>query len=464
MGLSNDGILTYPFTKLFKNGQADMQRAYKTTKMKQSELFAVPLNIWAKHKGFRNSLAKFAFDRTQSTPELRSPARVAAAVAANFGLNIPRFNASDFKSHYSDEWSYNRPRGTSYGEPQRCLDSDGYLMDCYWMLGPTTFGGIQDGYYTIFNGYLSVPRTQYIYPGDLLTLSIQCAEDPDTGLPGLIYPYSFYREQQFDADLSRYYMGIALLDAQNKLWIITGDQMRSHHTRDDVEARLVVNVPNSIITGAVKVIPVLTSVAYPTWDNAPGSGYFVSLNGAHLSRQIGSAASKLTVDVDATYSNGTLTMVWTIKNETSSDVNLSNLYSYIMSAESYYNEGDSAHNPPTTGGYGVQEYIENHWPNAAPYTPPDTHMGLSNPPDIYLSDWISGIGSPAYLAARGYNARTDFRAANNNSDTVRVGATVTWTKSINIGNDDGCGYYADGVFVAACMYVNMQGYVEYFAD
>ena len=423
------------------------------------------LNQWAKHKPFRNPNPGFAFDGTKSTPELRSPSRVAAALAANFGLTIPRYNANDFKSHYSDPWSYNRPRGAANSEWFRALDFDGYLHDCYWQLGPSSFnGGPLSSYDTIFWGTLGTPRTQYIYPGDLLTFGIRCCDDPDSGLPGLLYPYSFYQEQLADYDLSRYYMGIALLDAQNKLWIITGDQMRAHHTQDDVDAYMSVNVPLSIVTGAVKVIPLLTSVAYPTWDDAPGQGYFVNLNGAYLSRQIGSATSKLTVDVDATFSNGTLTMVWTIKNETSSNVNLSNLYAYIMSAESYYNEGDSDHNPPTTSGYGVQEYIEEHWPAAAQYTPPDTHMGLTNPPDIYLSDWISGIGSPAYLAARGYNARTDFRAANNNSDTIAVGATVTWTKTMNIGTDDGCGYYADGVFVGACMYVNQNGYVEYFAD
>ena len=437
----------------------DLQKVFNRSNTNKAWFFVyADINMWSSHKPFRNTtIFTDHYDNTNS-------ARWAALVAANFSLSIPRHNATDFKTHYSDTWSLLRARGPAYNEPQRAWDFEQYRHNCPWLLGPTTFGGVQDGYYTIFNGYLSVPRTQYIYPGDLLTLSLQCAEDPDTGVPGILYPYSFYREQLADLDLSRYYMGIALLDAQNKLWVITGDQMRSHHTRDDVEAYMTANVPNSIVTGAVKVIPVLTETAYPTWDDAPGSGHFISLNGAFLSRQIGSATSKLTVDVDATFSNGTLTMVWKITNNTSSDVNLSNLYSYIMSAESYYNEGDSDHNPPTTGGYGVTEYIDEHWPGAAPYTPPSDHMGLTNPPDIYLSDWISGIGSPAYLAARGYNARTDFRAANNNSDTVRVGATVTWTKTMNIGNDDGCGYYADGVFVAACMYVNMNGYTEYFAD
>ena len=459
MPINNDGILVTPISL------GDLSSATHTASLDLGTLCRSSLiNKWAKNKSFRNANPVFAFDGTQATPELRSPARVAAALAANFGLNIPRFNATDFKTHYSDQWSHNIPRGLANQEWYRLLDFDGYLHECYWQLGPVTINNIQSGYYSIFDSYLSTPRTPDIYAGDLLTLSIRCAEDPDTGLPGLLYPYSFYREQQADYDLSRYYMGIAILDAQNKLWVITGDQMRAHHTRDDVDAFLTANVPNSIVTGAAKIIPVLTETAYPTWDDAPGSGHFISLNGAYLSRTIGSASSKLSLDIDVTYSNGSVTMVFTITNNTSSNVNLSNIYAYIMSAESYYNEGDSDHNPPTTGGYGVMDYIDEHWPGAAPYTPPSDHMGLSNPPDIYLSDWISGIGSPAYLAARGYNARTDFRAANNNSDTIAVGRTVTWTKTINIGTDDGCGYYADGVFVAGCMYVNMNAYTEAFAD
>lgn len=422
------------------------------------------INRWAKHKPFRNAAPGWAFDKTLSTPELRSPARLVQALAANFGLTLPRYGANDFKSHYSDSWAYNKPRGIANSEHYRILDFDGYLHNCYWQLGPVTFNNVVAGLYTIFNGYLSTPRTPDIFPGDLITFSLQCAEDPDAGLPGLLYPYTFYRDQQAYDDLSRYYMGIALLDSQNKLWIITGDQMRSHHTQDDVEASLSVNVPLTIATGAVKVIPVLASTAYPSWDDAPGSGYFIGLDGAYLSRTIGSPSSRLTLNVAITYSNGSLTMVFTITNNTSSAVNLGNLYAYIMSAEAKYNEGDSDHNPPATQGYGVEDYIDDNWPSAAPYTPASDHMGLSNPPDIYLSDFVSGLTPPAYLAARGYNAYPDFRTANGNSTTIPVGTTVTWTKTMNIGSDDGFGYYADGVFVKVGLYVHPSAYTELFTD
>ena len=448
---------------------ADLQTTLGTSKSDIGQIIVDgAINMFAKHKPFRHSAPGFALDRTQATPELRSPTRMAQLLAANYGLSIPKFNASDFKTHYSDAWTYLKPRGRNGGgtgvhEHFNIPDFDGYLHNNYWNPGPVGIYGL----YTIFNGYLSTPRTNYIFPGDLITMDIQCAEDPDTGLPGLLYPYDFYREQQHAEDISRYYLGIAIItNGGQKLWIITGDQMRAHHTTDDVVARIEARLPVSITPGeGAKVIPVLTSSQYSDWDDAPGQGNFISLNGAFLTRTIGSASSKLTVGIAITYNNGSITMAFTVANNTSSIVNLGNLYAYIMSAESYYNEGDGDHNPPTSGSYGTREYIEDNWPTAAPYgTDAYNHMGLSNPPDIYLSDFISGLTPPAYLTAKGYNAYADFYAANNNSSTIAIGGTVSWTKVMNIGTEDGCGYYADGIFVAACLYVHPMAYVEYFTD
>ena len=428
------------------------------------------INKWAKNKPFRNSAVGFAVDVTKSTPELRSPDRLAQALIANYGLVLPRYNASDFKTHYSDEWTYQKPRGKANNEWFRMLDFDGYIQASYFQVGPISSNGIQIGYNTIFNGYLSTPRTSYIFPGDLITFYLQCKEDPDTGVPGSLFPYDFYRGQvnQNLDDISQYYIGIGIITGTSNptLWVKTGDQLLSHISSDDLEAYLSVNIPNSITTGdGARIIPLLCSQPYATWDNAPGSGQFIGLNGAYITRNIGSASQKITMGVAVSYSSNNVTMVFTLTNNTSSDVILKNLVAFISSAESFYNEGDSTHNPPTTQGYGIRDYLYEHWDaNSAENVPPFTAMGLTNPPDIYLSDWVSGLTPPAYLVGVGYNAYPDFRTANSNSTTIRVGQTVTWTKVLNIGQGDGCGYYADGVFVSVCAFVNMSAYIEEFTN
>lgn len=428
------------------------------------------INKWAKHKPFRNSAPGFTLYRTQSTPEARCPDKMTQMLAANYGLVLPRYNANDFKTHYSDVWTYVRPRGLAQNEFFRFIDFDGYNHNPYPMMGPVSFNGIYAGYYTIFNGYLSTPRTQYVYPGDLITFYLQCREEPGDGT-GLLFPYDFYPGQANENpdDISQYYIGIAILsNGGTKLWVITGDQMLSHITSGDTEAYLSVNVPNSITSGTgAKIIPMLASHQYSSWDDAPGQGYFLGLNGAYLTRDIGSASQKISIGVTITYSNGNATMAFTITNNTSSNVLLKNLVAFISSAESFYNEGDSDHHPPTTGGYGVRDYLYDHWnATAAENLPPFSAMGLSNPPNIYLSDWISGLTPPAYLVGVGYNAYPDFRDNNQNTDksTLTVGQTVSWTKVMNIGTDDGCGYYSDGVFVSVCAFVNMSAYVEEFSD
>lgn len=417
------------------------------------------INKWAKNKPVRHS----------SVAVLTSAQRISAL----HGLQLPRYNATDFKTHYSDAWGYLPPRGKGNGESGanewlRIRDFDGYIHDTYPMLGPVSANGLTYGYYTIFNGYLSTPRTQYIYPGDLITFYLKCKEEAGDE-SGLLFPYDFYREQQSYDDISKYYIGIAIITGTSNptLWVITGDQMLSHITPGDTEAFLSANVPNSITPGAgARIIPFLASNQYPSWDNAPGNGYFLGLNGAYITRTIGSQSQKLTINVAVTYSNGSVTMVFTLTNNTSSDVLLKNLVAFISSAESFYNEGDSDHNPPTTGGYGIRDYLYEHWDTtSAESVPPFSAMGLTNPPNIYLSDWVSGLTPPAYLVGVGYNAYPDFKAANNNSTTIRVGQQpVTWTKTINIGQDDGCGYYSDGVFVSVCAFVNMSAYVEEFTD
>lgn len=88
------------------------------------------INKWAKWKPFRSSSPGFPFDRTLSTPELRSPDRAAAALNANYGMSIPVTGYSTINQMIANlsaaEWTYLKPRGGNNNEPFRALDFDGY--------------------------------------------------------------------------------------------------------------------------------------------------------------------------------------------------------------------------------------------------------------------------------------------------------------------------------------------------
>lgn len=454
MSLTTDGILYYPFTKIAKNGQGDFQRALHSSKMKQSELFAVPMNIWAMHKGFRDSRGKFAFDRTQSTPALRSPERIAAALAANYGLVIPRYALADFKTHYSDTWTYNRPRGTSYGEPERCLDFDGYVSDCYWLTG----GAGGHFLYSIFNGSIGVPGDD-VSAGDPIRFDIRCCDDPDTGVPGLLYPYAFKREQEHAYDLSKYYMGIGILDSSNTLRVITGDRMDAHHTLNDVDASMLEYIPNACTDGALKIIPLLASQESPvdpntglhTWTSSQ-NGYLISLNGAHLSVAKSATSENIVSEVEATFEpgNNRMRLDFTIRNASSSvDYTVSSMWAYLLSAGAYYNEYDPGYSGPYVDP-PTDQYIEQSWPN----TPTLTYQHHSTY-NIQLSDRDGASHNPDLISAYGLSAfggtTYGFYHANGDSAVLRHGSTVQWTQYINQ-TEDGYGNYSD----MAAAYLGIQ--------
>lgn len=91
-------------------------------------------NMWAKHKGFKSSAPGYAYDKTQATPELRSPLRVAAAQAANWGMGLPTENVLGDMTYgflyklYNQQlnWYYNRPTQGAPNERFRPMDFDGY--------------------------------------------------------------------------------------------------------------------------------------------------------------------------------------------------------------------------------------------------------------------------------------------------------------------------------------------------
>ena len=357
------------------------------------------INKWARLKPFRYNAPGFPLDKTQPTPETRCPERMTRLLAANFGLSIPKYNATNFKTHYSDQWTYLRPRGLSYNEHFRFPDFDGYVHTC-WQLAPVGDRGV----YTIFNGYFGVPNS-VVFAGDNIQFSIQCAEDPDGGIQGLLYPYSFLRDMQSDDDLSKYYMGIALLDSQSRLWVITGERMDSHHSMYDVDASLSTTIPTNVADGALKAMPILASNQYPNWDNAPGMGYFISLDGAYLSLTKQSSSRLLVIDVDVQFINNGVTLNFSVRNQSSNAV--------------------------------------------------------TNGPDIHVNDWASSY--PAYLAARAYtSAYADFRTANNNSTTIASNATVTWSKRFNNVTEDDFGSYAEYMRFVLCVRIGTTAYVDIF--
>ena len=426
---------------------ADLQTALSTTKKYLGRIIVdCAINMWAKHKPFRNSSPGYALDRTQSTPESRSPLRVAGACASAYGLNIPRFVLSDFKTHYADLWTYLRPRGKNGGgqgvdEIFRIQDFDGYLHTCYWLSG-----GSGRNLYTIFNGSFSAADT-LVFQGDSLLFEIQCCEDPDAGLPGLLYPYSFFQEQDVPSDISRCYMGIALLDARNDLWVITGEGMRSHHSQDDVDAVLRTTLPANFPQGEFKAIPILaTQVSNPDPETGDARwttsqpGYLISLHGAYITLHAGSAYNQLGLDCQVSVNGRYITMDFTIQNITNSNVTLYGLDAYIMSRASRSNEPDEGYPAPDSVPPGVESYIEDNWRN-------NGSVPATNPGYIYVTDWYDPDDPdytpstfPEGLAARRYNPWADFYSANGNSAVIRPGASnrVTWQKVFDTqtGEDD----------------------------
>ena len=444
----NDGRLTRPMSV------GDIQNCLNVSSSDVGDVCrSNKINMWAKHKPFRSSSPCFAFNTSQSTPEGRSPDRIQAALLANYGLNIPKYNANDFKTHYSTEWTYNQPRGIANNEWFRMLDFDGYQHQT-WQVGPVLDRGI----YTIFDGYFGVPNNT-VFAGDSIQFGIQCADDGETGIEGLIYPYDFARDQYSSDDLSKYYLGIALLDSQSRLWVITGDKMDSHHSLYDVNTSLSTTIPANLSDGAFKAIPMLASNEYTNWDSAPGMGYFVSLNGQYLSLTKSSSTRIFKIDVEVLYVNSGVTLNISMKNQSSNAVTISYLYGFYMSRASESNEHDDGYPAPDYVDPGVFGFISDNWPSAS--LDPSRGFDLNNGPDIHVDDWDSDY--PSYLAARAYSSCfTDFRTANNNSTTVSSGATVSWSKRFNNVTEDDFGSYEEYMRFVMCVRIGTTAYTEIF--
>lgn len=407
-------------------------------------------NMWSKNKPCR-----------VSNPGIITPTE---RRQAKFGMNIPRFALGDFKTHFTDTWGWNRPRGVvdngvTRNEWFRSLDFDGYLHNNYWLTGADS-----TSIYSIFNSYLGVSSAT-VSAGDTILFDIRCCDDPDSGLPGLLYPYDFNTQLYSGIgddgyDLSLYYMGIGILDSNNVLRVKTGDRMNAHHTLNDVDASMVEAIPNSCADGTLKIIPLLASqesrdpVSQELIWESNMNGYLISLNGAHITVTKRPASSNINVDVTVTVYPSYVRLAFTVQNTSSTiDYTISKMWAYLLSAGAYYNEYE------TSKGYdgpyvdpSTDVYIGQSWPD----TPELSYQNHSTY-DILLSDRDGGSYFPDLVSAYGLNAfggtTSGFYHANGDSSVLVHGTTVTWYQDIHQ-TEDGYDDYTNFAVAYLCIKIS----------
>ena len=440
---STTGILTAPFTKIAANGQGDLQKALASSKMSHIELFALDYNRWAKFKPFRN--ANIYHDRYGDS----NSARLAGLKAANFGLGVVDCGRVDYPSKYSNRWALNKPVVPTY--VLRALDFDGYQKNCWWQLGSMAGGRM---YATIFNGMLSIPGTM-VSDLDTISFDMQCRENDDADAHlGLLYPYDFAGA---GLDISQYYIGLAIIDSGSNIWVISGPKVSDYYSGVNVYTGIRATIINSISNGALIVAPVLlqnhtipSGQSEPQWTNGY-NGTIVNLDGAYLSANKVAQTANLLTNVTFSLDSSSITLNFSISNQTGSAVTINNLYCYLLSAAAEANEHDSGYSGPDYMGEGVKAYIERTWP------------GSYKQGDIYSHDWNGGSTNPDQLAARAYNAYSDFFVANNYSNVIGNNTTRTWSKTFNYTQDD-FGSYANGAVAMLCLAPTNNSYVrEYFS-
>lgn len=472
---STDRILTAPFTKIAAGGSGDLQLALRRSVKSHIQLVGDvdsggnrvnSVNIFAKYKPFRNQRVLFS----------ASAEKLSARRAARFGTYIPRYGANDFKTHYSEGWAFLPPRGaagtggnnTNYNEPYRAMDFDGYNANEFQE------GTVDNKMVaTVFNGNIRALSNR-LKTGGKIFFELQCSEDPDTGIPGLIFPNDFdinkYSGLTDDGyDLSQYYIGVALIftkNSQPSILVKTGDKMITHDPdptdpdwddNNSIYAELEVTLPSddNMPLGNFVAVPVLAQNSTSgSWTSSP-VGYLVSINGAYLPLEKVNALAGLDINVTITPqpANNRVALDFSVENVSAENITISKLFAYLMSADSYYDE-------PETSGYpayglgsiepSTDAYIWNTWPS----TPELTTQGDR----IVLSDRTGQGENPNPLCAYGYNAYADYLANNPNTGTnvIRPGSAnkVTWTKYLTInrtGNpntlSDDYGDYSENAFL-----------------
>lgn len=395
---------------------------------------ASQINVFSKCKPFRNNAVDYASDAARET----------AAKTVNFGTGIVSCGRLTFASKYQDLWTHLAPRGangsgTGYNEHYRLVDFKKYQHN-KWQLGETAGG---KAFMTIFNGYLSIPGTM-VSDLDTIYFNMQCRENEDLdAYPGMLYPYDFQNAQK---DFSGYYVGLAILDSNNGVWIFSEPHISDFFVGTNLYTGVRTQISSSIPNGALKIAPVLTQNKQDNWSQNY-DGDIIILNGAYLSANKVAQTANLQTNVTFSLGSSSITLNFEVKNETGSSVTINNMVCYLLSNAAFDNEHDNGYSGPDYQGEGAVSYIMRTWPQ-------NYKQG-----DIMSHDWNGGSTNPDQLAARYYNAYSDFYAVNNNSNVIGNNVTRTWSKTINFIQDD-FGSYANGAWALLCLAPTNNNFVR----
>lgn len=395
---------------------------------------ASQINVFSKCKPFRNNALDYASDAARET----------AAKTVNFGTGIVSCGRLTFASKHQDLWTHLAPRGANgggsgYNEHYRLADFKKYQHN-KWQLGETAGG---KAFMTIFNGYLSIPGTM-VSDLDTIYFNMQCRENEDLdAYLGMLYPYDFQNAQK---DFSGYYVGLAILDSNNGVWIFSEPHISDFFVGTNLYTGVRTQISSSIPNGALKIAPVLTQNKQDNWSQNY-DGDIIILNGAYLSANKVAQTANLQTNVTFSLGSSSITLNFEVKNETGSSVTINNMVCYLLSNAAFDNEHDNGYSGPDYQGEGAVSYIMRTWPQ-------NYKQG-----DIMSHDWNGGYSNPDQLAARYYNAYSDFYAVNNNSNVIGNNVTRTWSKTINFIQDD-FGSYANGAWALLCLAPTNNNFVR----
>lgn len=383
------------------------------------------VNIFSLCKPFRSSAKGFT----------DAASRLTAAKAVNYGNDIVSCGTANFASKYAMKWGFLPPRGkgggtSGYDELYRINDFDGYQHNVW----PQGVGSSGRDLYTIFNGYLHIPGP-IVSDNDLIYFNMQCRENEDLDANiGMLYPYDF---QGATKDFSGYYVGIAILDNNGGVWVISDTKISDYFSGTNLYTGISAAISPSIPNGALVITPVLTQNRAASWTNSL-QGDIIILNGEYITATKVAQTGNLQTKVTFSISGSSITLSFMVKNQTGNAITINNMVCYLLSEAAYMNEHDNGYSGPDYMGSGAAAYINYTWP--ASYK-----QG-----DIYSHDWPGGSTNPDQLAARYYNAYSDFYVANGNSNIIGNNTTRTWTKTLNFIDDD-FGAYSNGAWALLCL-------------
>ena len=437
-GLITAPVSIYDVQRAIGNGSSDLATLCKGN----------TINKFARFKPFRRNAIFFNSDTNQSSTD-----RLTAQKTANYGCGIVSCGTLDFATKYTNQWSHLYPRGkdgggAGYNEFYRLLDFNKYQHN-KWQMGEVANG---KGLYTMFNGYMQIPGTM-LSDLDTIYFNMQCRENDDLDANiGLLYPYDFIGATK---DFSGYYVGLAILDANGGVWIYSDPHISDFFIGTNLYTGVRAQISNSIPNGALKIAPVLTQNR--TLDSVQSgwtsnyNGDIIILDGAYLSATKVAQSANVITNVTFSLSASSITLTFTLTNQTGSAVTINNLVCYLLSDAAFMNEHDSGYSGPDYQGEGAAAYIQRTWPQ-------NYKQG-----DIMSHDWNGGSTNPDQLAARYYNAYSDFYTVNGNTNLIGNNTTRTWTKTFNYTHDD-FGSYANGAWALLCIAPTGNSFVREYSS